>query len=112
MSSVLIPGYTLQVLNDFVAVGYAIPTLAESDLVTINRGERVEGGPVAVMGPGTGLGECQLMWDSGVPLHTSVHESYAARQDMDSITLDTSSQLIRTSTQVHFQLVVMLLVYY
>lgn len=58
--------HIVQVLNDFVAVGYAIPTLGESDLVMINQGERVEGGPVAVMGPGTGLGECQLMWDSGV----------------------------------------------
>ena len=62
----LTSGCILQVLNDFVAVGYAIPTLVESDVVTINRGERVEGGPVAVMGPGTGLGECQLMWDSGL----------------------------------------------
>lgn len=70
----LTSGCILQVLNDFVAVGYAIPTLVESDVVTINRGERVEGGPVAVMGPGTGLGECQLMWDSGVvPASTSLN---------------------------------------
>jgi glucokinase len=63
-------GFRLQVLNDFVAVGYAIPTLSESDLLIINEGERVEGGPVAVMGPGTGLGECQLMWDSGTARDT------------------------------------------
>lgn len=53
-------------LNDFVAVGYAIPTLSiPDDVVTINHGQPVPGGPIAVLGPGTGLGEVQLMWDSG-----------------------------------------------
>lgn len=81
---------TLQVLNDFVAVGYAIPTLAESDLVTINPGERVQGGPVAVIGPGTGLGECQLMWDSGVSFPLSDKDPFLHHCDAPRRTRDNS----------------------
>jgi glucokinase len=55
----------LQVLNDFVAIGYAVPLVEESALITVNDAPRTPGGPIAVLGPGTGLGEVQLVFDSG-----------------------------------------------
>eukprot|EP00892_Ulva_mutabilis_P009390 jgi/Ulvmu1/6823/UM031_0027.1 len=59
-------GMRTTVLNDFVAVGYAIPTMSiPEEVVVINEGRPQPGGPIAVVGPGTGLGEVQLMWDSG-----------------------------------------------
>lgn len=53
------------VLNDFEAVGYGIPVLQPSDVVTINSAPVVPEAPVVVMGPGTGLGAAQLVWDEG-----------------------------------------------
>ena len=53
-------------LNDFVAIGYAIPALTEKDLLVVNDRPRDPTGPIAVLGPGTGLGQTQLMWDTGI----------------------------------------------
>ena len=51
---------TLQVLNDLEAMAYAVPWLAPSELAIIQPGTPVEGGTVAVIAPGTGLGEACL----------------------------------------------------
>lgn len=56
-------GIRVKLLNDFEAVGYGIPVLEEGDLVPINLAATVPHAPKAVMGPGTGLGAAQLMWD-------------------------------------------------
>lgn len=49
-------------LNDLQATAYAVPHLAPSDLATLNRGEPTEYGAIAVVAPGTGLGEAFLVW--------------------------------------------------
>jgi glucokinase len=46
----------LEVINDFAAAALAIPHLSPSDWRKIGRGKRVPGTPIAVVGPGTGLG--------------------------------------------------------
>ncbi|KAG1675501.1 hypothetical protein FOA52_001800 [Chlamydomonas sp. UWO 241] len=56
-------GFRVQVLNDFEAVGYGIPALEEGDIVPINCAIEQPMAPKMVMGPGTGLGAAQLMWD-------------------------------------------------
>lgn len=69
----------MAVVNDFEALGYGIPLLDPSDLVALNdvpaqdkasalrhpQRNLFSQAPIAVMGPGTGLGEAQLMWDEG-----------------------------------------------
>jgi glucokinase len=50
-------------LNDLEAVGYGVPLLKEQDLHVLNKGEPVKNGPIAVIAPGTGLGEAYLTWD-------------------------------------------------
>ncbi|MCO6449247.1 MAG: glucokinase [Caldilineales bacterium] len=50
-------------INDLQSVAYAVPHLAKADLHTLHRGEPVLGGPIAVLAPGTGLGEAYLTWD-------------------------------------------------
>lgn len=54
-----LPQVTL--INDLVSVAMAIPDLPESDLHVINAGTPVEDGPIAVVAPGTGLGEAYLI---------------------------------------------------
>jgi glucokinase len=50
-------------LNDLKAIAYAVPRLHENELRTINPGQPALHGPIAVIAPGTGLGEAFLIWD-------------------------------------------------
>ena len=50
-------------MNDLEAVARAVPVLRAEDLITINKGEPVANGPIAIIAPGTGLGESFLTWD-------------------------------------------------
>ncbi|MEN6478788.1 MAG: glucokinase [Anaerolineales bacterium] len=49
-------------LNDLEAIAYAIPVLTADDLVTLNEGYPEAQGTVAILAPGTGLGEGYLTW--------------------------------------------------
>ena len=51
------------IINDFVAVGYGIELLAPEDLATLQEGEAVPQGPIALIGAGTGLGQGFLLWE-------------------------------------------------
>jgi glucokinase len=50
-------------MNDLEAVARAVPILRADDMITITKGEPVANGPIAVIAPGTGLGESFLTWD-------------------------------------------------
>ncbi len=51
----------LTVVNDFTAVAMSMPYLTEADRRQIGGGKPVEGQPLAVIGPGTGLGVSGLV---------------------------------------------------
>lgn len=59
----------VDLLNDLESIAYAIPILEEEDLFTLNKGEIVDNGNIAVIAPGTGLGEAFL---------TNLHGTYYA----------------------------------
>jgi glucokinase len=54
---------SVRVLNDLAATAFAVPLLESSDLHTLNEGRPVSGGNMAIIAPGTGLGEAFLTWD-------------------------------------------------
>jgi len=58
----LLPG-GVRLLNDLAAIAYAVPWLESDDLHTLNEGQAAPGGAIAVIAPGTGLGEGFLTWD-------------------------------------------------
>ncbi len=49
-------------LNDLAAISHAVPHLLSGELSTINTGLAVARSPIAVLAPGTGLGEGFLIW--------------------------------------------------
>ncbi len=70
----------VSVINDLEAIARAVPILRPSDLVTINNGEAAARGAIAVIAPGTGLGESFLTWGgSRYQAHSSEggHSDYA-----------------------------------
>ncbi len=54
---------SVRILNDLEATAYAVPFLKPSDVRTLNKGNPVDRGTIAVIAPGTGLGEAFLIWD-------------------------------------------------
>jgi len=53
----------VHLINDLEAIARAVPILRPSDTAAINTGEPVPKGAIAVIAPGTGLGESFLTWD-------------------------------------------------
>lgn len=53
----------VRLLNDLVATAWAVPALGPRDTRVINRGTAERGGAIAVIAPGTGLGQAFLTWD-------------------------------------------------
>lgn len=56
-------GIPVRLLNDLNAIAHAVPLLEPDDLESLNPGEPEEDGAIAVIAPGTGLGEGFLVWD-------------------------------------------------
>jgi glucokinase len=52
-------------LNDVAATALAVPHLTGAEVTTLRRGVPDKTGAVAVVAPGTGLGEAFLTWDGG-----------------------------------------------
>jgi len=56
---------SLRIINDFVANALAVPYFADEDLAQVGTGTPVAGAPVAVIGPGSGLGVSGLAFHDG-----------------------------------------------
>ena len=54
---------SVSLLNDLEAVAHAVPALLPEETVIINAGQAVENAPLAILAPGTGLGEAFLIWN-------------------------------------------------
>lgn len=60
-------GRPVRLINDFHALARAVPHLGPADLAPLRPGAAVPGAPVAVIGPGTGLGEAYLAHGNVLP---------------------------------------------
>lgn len=73
--------------NDLEAIARSIPHLSPFDLLTLHPGERDPRGPIAVIAPGTGLGEAYLTWNrESYDAHSSEggHADFAPTDDLQS----------------------------
>jgi glucokinase len=76
----------ITLINDFVAVGYGILGLEESDLHTLQDVEPATDAPIAVLGAGTGLGEGFLLKQpDGYHVYPSEggHADFAPRSELE-----------------------------
>ncbi len=77
---------TVRLLNDLEAIANAVPLLGPADVSTLNQGSAVPHGAIAVIAPGTGLGEAFLTWDgSRYQAHTSEggHVDFAPTNEVE-----------------------------
>jgi glucokinase len=72
-------------INDLEANAYGLAYLHDEDMVMIHKGEKHEGN-MAIIAPGTGLGEAGLFWDGKFyhPFATEGgHTDFSPRRDID-----------------------------
>ncbi len=63
---------SVRLLNDLDAIAHSVLHLDSQDLYVLNKGQAIPGGAIAIIAPGTGLGEAFLTWDdSRYKAHTS-----------------------------------------
>ncbi|HJN24067.1 MAG TPA: glucokinase [Rhodospirillales bacterium] len=80
----------LQVINDFTAIALSVPRLTAADRLKVGGGEAAPDAPIAVLGPGTGLGVSGLLpTNTGwTPLETEGgHVTMAAANDREQAVL-------------------------
>ena len=74
-------------INDFAAVGHGIAALQDEQLATLQEGIPDASAPIAVIGAGTGLGECFLIPDPDGTyrpfLSEGGHTDYAPQSDLE-----------------------------
>jgi glucokinase len=78
-------------LNDLEAIAYAIPGLRPDDVETLSAGAPVAQANIAVLAPGTGLGEAFLTWEGNeYRAHSSEggHSDFAPTDEIQSRLLE------------------------
>ncbi len=76
----------VKLINDFAAIGYGIPGMGADDLFTLQDGEADPTAPIAVIGAGTGLGQCFVIPMNGCPVVFATeggHSDYAPRTELE-----------------------------
>jgi glucokinase len=79
-------GAPVDLLNDFAALGYAVPLLAPSDLLSLATAPRRANAPFAIIGAGTGLGEAVFVKTRGsleVLAGEGGHADFAPRDERE-----------------------------
>jgi glucokinase len=83
---------SVSLLNDVEAMATAVPYLNSDELRTVRQGEPVTGGAIALIAPGTGLGQAFLVWDG---LRYRAYPSEAGHADFGPTTAQQAELLIR-----------------
>jgi glucokinase len=90
-------------MNDLEAIAKSLPFLARTDIVTLNRGRSNPEGPVAIISPGTGLGEAFITREG--PLRR-VHPSEGGHADFaptNESQVELLKYLLKRSDQVCYE---------
>lgn len=94
---------SVTLLNDLQAIAYSVPFLEPSELHTLNDGDPEPRGPIAVIAPGTGLGQAYLTWDGG---HYRAHASEGGHADFaptDELEMSLLRYMLRLYDHVSYE---------
>ena len=82
---------TIRIINDFEATALSLPHLREQDLRSLGDGRATSGTPMAVLGPGSGLGVAGLVADGPrwiVVVSEGGHATLSANSHREDAVLD------------------------
>jgi glucokinase len=98
-------GMPVHLMNDLQATALGIPLLRPDDLRVLNAGKPQDRGSIAVIAPGTGLGEAFLTWDND---HYEAHASEGGHTDFaptDELQLELLRWMLARHDHVSYELV-------
>jgi glucokinase len=96
----------LQVVNDFTALALAVPTLRPEEVQSVGGGDAVAGTPIAVIGPGTGLGVSGLIPVNGRFVALQGEGGHTAFSPMNKREIDVLGWLLKKFDHVSTERVV------
>ncbi len=81
------------VVNDFEVIGYGLDLIAPKDLVCVNEGVPRLHANKAIIGAGTGLGKCMMIWDKDVQRYVPIaseggHEDAAVQNKLELVLVE------------------------
>jgi len=92
-------------LNDLEATAWSVPSLDQKDIYTLNKGEKKQGGSIAIVASGTGLGEAFLVWDGSRYLAHSSEGGHADLAPTSQLEIELVSHLMNKYEHVSYELV-------
>lgn len=93
----------VHVINDLEAIARAVPILRPSDVITINDGEPIARGAIAVIAPGTGLGESFLTWNESRYHACSSEGGHSDFSPADELQIRLLEYMFKKSDHVSFE---------
>ena len=90
-------------LNDLQAIATAVPHLTAEDTAVIKPGQPDPTGAIAIVAPGTGLGEAFLIWDGNRYLPCPSEGGHAAFSPTDALQRDLLAWLEERLSHVSFE---------
>jgi glucokinase len=96
----------LRCINDFEANAYALPHLAEHELILIHKGTGSESDKLATVGPGTGLGGATLYWKDGTACANASEPGHMGLAPATDLELELFRHLLPKSGEVYAEFLV------
>ncbi len=94
---------SVRLLNDLDAIAHAVPFLDKRDVFTINEGQVAPQGAMAVIAPGTGLGEAFLTWKGSSYQTHSSEGGHADFAPTNALELDLLRYLLERFPHVSYE---------
>jgi glucokinase len=92
-------------LNDLEAIANAVPVLGADDVHVLNEGEPEQHGSLAVIAPGTGLGEAYLNWNGTRYVAYPSEGGHTDFAPLDDLQIDLLRYLRKRHPHVSYELV-------
>ena len=97
---------TVKLLNDLEAIAWSVSSLEENDIYALNDyGEPEKGGTIAVIAPGTGLGEAFLVWDGSRFLAQASEGGHADFAPTNELEIELLRYLLKKHDHVSYEMV-------
>ena len=95
---------SVKLINDLEAIAWSVPCLKQTDIYTLNNQSRkVHGGTIAVIAPGTGLGEAFLVWDGSRYLAQASEGGHADLAPTDELEIALLRYLMQRYEHVSYE---------
>ncbi len=90
-------------MNDLAATARSVPLLEPAELHRLSTGERAAGGTIAVIAPGTGLGEAFLTWDGARYREHASEGGHADFAPTSPLEMELLRELLKESDHVSYE---------